>query len=84
MKEIREIISTFDIYNLTSESWEITDSFQLENGLKIVSEYFNMVELKRYKDNLKVTDPVYILDYIFSMPGNNKVNLIFKGFKKDL
>ncbi|WP_061320050.1 MerR family transcriptional regulator [Clostridium botulinum] len=82
MKEIREIISTFDIYNLTSESWEITDSFQLENGLKIVSEYFNMVELKRYKDNLKVTDPVYILDYIFSMPGNNKVNLSSKYLKK--
>ncbi|NFE79346.1 methyltransferase domain-containing protein [Clostridium sporogenes] len=82
MKEIREIISTFDIYSLTSESWEITDSFQLENGLKIVSEYFNMVELKRYKDNLKVTDPVYILDYIFSMPGNNKVNLSSKDLKK--
>ncbi|APQ71550.1 MerR family transcriptional regulator [Clostridium botulinum] len=82
MKEIREIISTFNIYNLTSESWEITDSFQLENGLKIVSEYFNMVELKRYKDNLKVTDPVYILDYIFSMPGNNKVNLSSKDLKK--
>ncbi|AUN20841.1 MerR family transcriptional regulator [Clostridium botulinum] len=82
MKEIREIISTFNIYNLTSESWEITDSFQLENGLKIVSEYFNMIELKRYKDNLKVTDPVYILDYIFSMPGNNKVNLSSKDLKK--
>ncbi|MBD5586324.1 methyltransferase domain-containing protein [Clostridium botulinum] len=82
MKEIRKIISTFNIYNLTSESWEITDSFQLENGLKIVSEYFNMVELKRYKDNLKVTDPVYILDYIFSMPGNNKVNLSSKDLKK--
>lgn len=82
MKEIREIISTFDIYSLTSESWEITDSFQLENGLKIVSEYFNMVELKRYKDNLKVTDPVYILDYIFSMPGNNEVNLSLKDLKK--
>jgi len=82
MKEIREIISTFDIYSLTSESWEITDSFQLENGLKIVSEYFNMVELKRYKDNLKVTDPVYILDYIFSMPGNNEVNLSSKDLKK--
>ncbi|MHB9926046.1 MerR family transcriptional regulator [Clostridium botulinum] len=82
MKEIRQIISTFNIYNLTSESWEITDSFQLENGLKIVSEYFNMVELKRYKDNLKVTDPVYILDYIFSMPGNNKVNLSSKDLKK--
>ncbi|ACA56753.1 methyltransferase domain-containing protein [Clostridium botulinum] len=82
MKEIREIISTFDIYNLTSKSWEMTDSFQLENGLKIVSEYFNMVELKRYKDNLKVTDPVYILDYIFSMPGNNKINLSSKDLKK--
>jgi len=82
MKEIREIISTFDIYSLTSESWESTDSFQLENGLKIISEYFNMVELKRYKDNLKVTDPVYILDYIFSMPGNNEVNLSSKDLKK--
>ncbi|APH13961.1 ubiE/COQ5 methyltransferase family protein [Clostridium sporogenes] len=82
MKEIREIISTFDIYSLTSESWEITDSFQLENGVKIISEYFNMVELKRYKDNLKVTDPIYILDYIFSMPGNNKVNLSSKDLKK--
>ncbi|NFV14048.1 methyltransferase domain-containing protein [Clostridium sporogenes] len=82
MKEIREIISTFDIYNLTSKSWEDTDSFQLENGLKIVSEYFDMVELKRYKDNLKVTDPVYVLDYIFSMPGNNKINLSSKDLKK--
>lgn len=82
MKEIREIISIFDIYNLTSKSWELTDSFQLENGFKIVSEYFNMVELKRYKDNLKVTDPVYILDYIFSMPGNNKINLSSKDLKK--
>ncbi|GAA0122439.1 MAG: methyltransferase domain-containing protein [Clostridium argentinense] len=82
MKEIREIISTFDIYSLTSESWESTDSFQLENGFKIVSKYFNMVELKRYKDNLKVTDPVYILDYIFSMPGNNEVSLSSKDLKK--
>ncbi|WP_434304968.1 MerR family transcriptional regulator [Clostridium botulinum] len=82
MNEIREIISAFDIYNLTSKSWELTDSFQLENGLKIVSEYFNMVELKRYKDNLKVTDPIYILDYIFSMPGNNKINLSSKDLKK--
>ncbi|EJO5348844.1 methyltransferase domain-containing protein [Clostridium botulinum] len=82
MKEIREIISEFNIYNLTSKSWEITDSFQLENGLKIVSKYFDMVELKRYKDNLKVTDPVYILDYIFSMPGNNKINLSSKDLKR--
>ncbi|MCR1934821.1 MerR family transcriptional regulator [Clostridium tepidum] len=82
MKEIREIISTFDIYNLTSKSWEDTDSFQLENGFKIVSKYFSMVELKRYKDNLKVTEPVYVLDYIFSMPGNNKINLSSKDLKK--
>lgn len=82
MKETREIISRFNIYNLTSKSWEITDSFQLENGFKIVSEYFNMVELKRYEDNLKVTEPVYILDYIFSMPGNNKNSLCSKDLKE--
>lgn len=82
MKEIRDIISEFHMYNLTSKSWERTDSFQLENGFNIVSKYFNMVELKRYKDNLKVTDPVYILDYIFSMPGNNKTNLCSKDLKK--
>lgn len=81
MKEIREIISKFNIYNLTSKSWESTDSFQLENGLDVISNYFKEVYTKRYEDNLMVTDPVYILDYIFSMPGNNKISLSSKDLK---
>lgn len=53
----------------------------MENGLDVISNYFKEVYTRRYEDNLMVTDPVYILDYIFSMPGNNKISLSSKDLK---
>lgn len=72
MKEMREIISKFNSESITSESWNATESFQLENGLEQVSKCFKEVKLKRYSDNLNVTSAVPLVDYIFSMPGNTK------------
>lgn len=72
MKEMRDIIKKFNSENITSESWNETESFQLENGFKQVSKYFKEVKLKRYSDSLNVTNPMPLLDYIFSMPGNTK------------
>ncbi|GAA0739279.1 MerR family transcriptional regulator [Clostridium oceanicum] len=72
MKEMRNIISKFSKDGLTSKSWNNTEGFQLENGFKKVSNLFKEVQLKRYNDNLFVTDSVAIMDYIFSMPGNNR------------
>lgn len=72
MKEMREIISKFNSENITSESWNVTESFQLENGLEQVSKWFKEVKLKRYPDSLNVTSALPLVDYIFSMPGNTK------------
>ncbi len=72
MKEMREIVARFNSENITTESWDQTENFQLENGLNQVSKWFKQVKLKRYKDSLIVTNPIPLVDYIFSMPGNTK------------
>lgn len=72
MKEMREIVAKFNSENITTKSWDLTENFQLENGFKQVSKWFKEVKLKRYEDSLIVTDPIPLVDYIFSMPGNTK------------
>lgn len=72
MKEMREIVSRFNSESITTKSWDSTESFQLENGLKQVSKWFKEVTLNRYNDSLVVTDPIPLIDYIFSMPGNTR------------
>lgn len=70
MKELRDIIVHMGTDTITSKSWDETENFQLENGMKQVSEYFKDVKLKRYEDNLIVKEAAPLIDYIFSMPGN--------------
>lgn len=73
MAEMRSIASEFDSDALTSTGWKsLTQKFQLENGMEQLNKYFNDVKLKRYDDNLIVTKPEPIIDYILSMPGNTK------------
>lgn len=72
MKEMRDIVKRFNSQEITTDSWNLTEKFQLENGLAEVSKWFKNVTLKRYKDNLKVTSSGPLADYIFSMPGNTK------------
>lgn len=72
MAEMRQIIASFDSEMITTKSWEHTERFQLENGRGEISKWFDDVKLKRYEDNLVVTEPSPLVDYIFSMPGNAK------------
>lgn len=72
MKELRGMIMKFAYEGITSESFNETQKFQLENGLKQISNWFEDVKLKRYKDSLIVKAPDPIIDYIFSMPGNTR------------
>ncbi|MHC6180450.1 methyltransferase domain-containing protein [Clostridium sp. JNZ X4-2] len=75
MKEMRDIVKKFNSQGITTDSWNLTENFQLENGLAEVSKWFKDVTLKRYSDNLKVTSSEPLIDYIFSMPGNTKNTL---------
>lgn len=72
MKEMREIVKRANLQNITTDSWNLTESFQLENGLDKISTWFENVTLTRYNDNLKLTIIEPLMDYIFSMPGNTK------------
>lgn len=72
MAEMREIAARFGSRDITVKSWDYTKKFQLENGGRQLSKLFDDVELKRYEDSLIVTEPGPLIDYIFSMPGNER------------
>mgnify|MGYP000963949138 CR=1 FL=1 len=42
-KTKREIIKRFNSPNLTIKSWDLTESFQLENGLSKMKKWFKNV-----------------------------------------
>lgn len=70
MIEIREIMSKFKSETMDIKSSDITSRFKLENGQEKLKKWFNNIEMKRYEDNLIVTEATPIIDYMFSMPGN--------------
>jgi len=70
MIEIRNIMLMFKSETMDIKSSDITSRFKLENGEEKLVKWFNNIEMKRYKDNLIVTEAIPIIDYIFSMPGN--------------
>lgn len=70
MIEIRNIMLRFKSETMDIKSSDITSRFQLENGEEKLKKWFNNIEMKRYEDNLIVTEATPIIDYIFSMPGN--------------
>lgn len=82
MKEMKKIMLKFKSDNMDVNSWGITSRFNLENGVETLEKWFKNIEMKRYKDNLIVTEPSYIIDYIFSMPGNVKESFDEERLKK--
>jgi len=70
MIEIRDIMLKFKSETMDIKSSDITSRFQLENGDDKLKKWFVNIEMKRYEDNLIVTEATPIIDYIFSMPGN--------------
>ncbi len=70
MVEIRDIMLKFKSETMDIKSSDITSRFQLENGLEKLKKWFDSIEMKRYEDNLIVTEETSIIDYLFSMPGN--------------
>jgi Methylase involved in ubiquinone/menaquinone biosynthesis len=83
MAQMREIADRFGSDSITIKSWDYTEKFQLENGMDIVSRWFKDVKLKRYEDNLVITDAAALVDYILSMPGNGR-EAIEEGKIKEL
>ena len=78
MKELKEIISTFDdeIYHSTEL---MAHAFGLENGQKQLYQSFNQVKMIKYENSLEITETEPVVDYLLSFGGNEKL----KGKRKD-
>ncbi|MDP4178390.1 MAG: methyltransferase domain-containing protein [Bacillota bacterium] len=76
MAELRQIAEKLGTEMSESDNKNYTESFQLENGFTIVSKWFKEVIIKRYEDNLIITDAEALMDYLFSIPENfrEKIN----------
>lgn len=71
MREISELAAGFDERISLSEV-PLSDVFGLENGERILRKQFDQVELRRYQDELVVTQAQPMIDYILSCHGNQR------------
>lgn len=65
LQEIAELVARFDP-GLSMWGEKPSDSFTLENGAAQLERWFGTVILARYEDDLIVTEPADLVDYIFS------------------
>lgn len=65
LSELGELIGRFDGRLIESDKLS-TDSFTLENGAALLSEFFDKITMQRYPDALIVTDAGLLTDYILS------------------
>lgn len=69
MKEISEIVQSFDKNIVLSES-NLYDTFGLENGREILSKYFDDIQCIQYEDALIIDEAQPLVEYIMSCHGN--------------
>lgn len=60
----------------------VNKNFTLQNGKKILTQYFSSVEMLEYIDSLEVTNIDDILDYIYSLTSMTEVSNIKKDVVK--
>lgn len=80
---LQELFSDYEIKN------ELNNRFTLQNGRKILSEYFETVEKRLYKDALEVTNTDDFINYMMSLTSmvdykdipRNEVRRILDGKK---
>ena len=68
MRELAELVAP--IFGSAARDPSAT-VFALRHGADVLRRYFGKVELVAYPDNLEVTDPQDLIDYVVSMPGRD-------------
>jgi SAM-dependent methyltransferase len=69
MSELEELVKAFDP-GITFRPREITEGFNLENGLSQLHRHFSQVSLHRYEDSLLVTEARPLIAYVLSSASN--------------
>ena len=83
MKEITQLVQKFNEYIQLSDG-NLYDRFGLQTGLPILEKTFPKVETRLYDDEIIISDPDPLIDYILSCHGNQNQYLTnnYHDFKK--
>ncbi len=75
MKEITQLVQSFDSRIMLSGEC-LYEHFGLDNGLEILSPYFETVEKKLYEDSIEIDHAEPLIEYILSCHGNQNQILL--------
>lgn len=77
MKEITDLVKEFNS-SISLSADKLYENFGLDNGKKILSDYFKHIELCIYEDALNVTEAEPLVEYILSCHGNQNQYILNK------
>ncbi len=82
MKEISTLVQRFDS-RIQLAADNLYERFGLDNGLEILSPFFQEITLKRYEDSIYLERPQPLIEYILSCHGNQNQYLLdrYKDFR---
>lgn len=82
MKEIRELVTSFDD-RIALSSENLYERFGRENGRYILSSYYSNVIWRSYEDSLFVSDSAPLISYVLSCHGNQTQYILdrYKDFQ---
>lgn len=82
MKEITHLVQAFD-NRIVLAAENLYEHFGLENGEAMLGQVFDRVSLVRYEDEIQISEPEPLLEYILSCHGNQNQLLLdkYKEFK---
>lgn len=83
MKEITHLVQSFD-GRIMLAAENLYEKFGLENGGSMLAEVFEKVSVVRYEDEIWLSEPEPLLEYILSCHGNQNQLLLdkYKEFKE--
>lgn len=82
MKEITHLVQTFES-RIVLAAENLYEIFGLENGGAMLEKVFEEVSMVRYEDEIRISEPEPLLEYILSCHGNQNQLLLdkYKEFK---
>ena len=82
MKEITHLVQGFDS-RIVLAAEDLYEIFGLENGGEMLGKVFDEVSMVRYEDEIRISEPEPLLEYILSCHGNQNRMLLdkYKEFK---
>lgn len=63
------------VFGADLEAFDVSTAFDMETGRPILEAQFSSVELRRYEDELRCTDPDDVVAYLRSLPPTDEASL---------